>query len=98
MSVLLRHKDKDVKKKMNIGDKRYVFTSWGLVKGTIVKDRIDRNSGIPQYKVNIYIDCINPDVDYNFWYTLDQMSKNKLSAIVRELIRPIKVKRINKSK
>lgn len=96
MNVLLRHDKEDVRKKKNIGDKSYVFTNWGLVKGTVVKDRVDRNSGIPQYKVDINIDVNNKNVSYNFWYTSDQMSKTKFTAIVKELIRPIKVKLNNK--
>lgn len=90
--IFLIHDKNKVRMKKNLGDRAYVFTSWGLVKGTIVKDRIDKNSGIPQYKVNIDIDTNNKNKDYNFWYTSNQMSKTRLSAIVSELLRPLKVK------
>lgn len=91
-TIKLIHDKNKVRMKKNLGDRAYVFTSWGLVKGTIVKDRIDKNNGIPQYKVNIDIDKNNKNKDYNFWYTSDQMNKTKLSAIVSELLRPRRVK------
>lgn len=91
-TVKLIHDKIKVRMKKNLGDKAYVFTSWGLVKGTVVKDRIDKNNGIPQYKVNIDIDVNNKNKDYNFWYTVTQMHKTRFSAMVSELLRPLKVK------
>lgn len=94
VEIWLRHKG--ARKERAIKDSVVVFTSWGLVRGIIVKERIDKNTGIPQYKVNIDIDKNNKNIDYGFWYTSDQMFKNRFTAIVNETLRPIKVKVINK--
>jgi hypothetical protein len=95
--VWLFHNKSEVREKRRVGDIVYAFTNWGIVKGKIVKERIDRNSGIPQYKLNIVVDKNNEDVDYNFWYTTEQLSKTKFTAIMSELVRPMKVKSINKA-
>lgn len=94
--VWLFHKSKETRKEKQIGDKAYIFTNWGLVLGTIVKSRIDKNTGIPQYKFNIVIDKNNTNVEHGFWYCADQMSKTKFTAIIKELVRPVKVIKIKK--
>jgi hypothetical protein len=81
--------------KKNLGDKAYVFTSRGLVKGVVVKERIDKNTGLPQYKLDIDIDKNNKNKDYNFWYHAGEMYKTKFTAILFELIRPLRVKLFN---
>lgn len=94
--VWLFHKNKETRKEKEIGARAYIFTNWGLVKGSIVKTRIDKNTGIPQYKFNIDVDKNNTNVEYGFWYCADQMSKTKFTAIFSELLRPVKVKLIKK--
>lgn len=74
--------------KTEIGSKVYVFTSHGLVKGKIVKERIDKFTGIPQYKVNIDIDRYNKDKEYNFWYVNKALNKFYFTAIILELFKP----------
>ena len=96
-TVKLTHNLKKVSGKREIGSKAYIFTSWGLVLGTIVKERIDKYTGVPQYKFDVKIDANNPQVSYSFWYTTDQMGKSKFTAIFKELVRPLKV-RINNLK
>jgi hypothetical protein len=54
-----------------------VFTNWGLVKGQVVAERIDRNTGAMQYKLDV---C-------NFWYTEDQLYKGYFTTLVKELIK-----------
>jgi hypothetical protein len=94
--VYLEHKSSEIRESdIKLKDKKFVFTSWGLVEGVVTKQRIDRESGIPQYKLDIKIDKNNTKVDYNFWYTADQMFKSKFTAVVSELLRPSKVKQIN---
>lgn len=90
--VKLFHNKWETWKERKIGDRAYIFTNWGLVLGTIVKTRIDKNTGIPQYKFDICIDKINTNVEHGFWYCADQMSRTKFTAVMHELIRPIKVK------
>lgn len=68
--------------------KIYVFTSWGLVRARVVKERIDKNTGVPQYQVNIDIDRVNKDKVYGFWYTKAQFNKFYFTAIVFELFKP----------
>lgn len=65
----------------------YVFTNWGLCKGVIVSERIDRNTGLPQYKLNIDIDKDNKNKVCNFWYTKNQLHKFYFVAIVKELFK-----------
>jgi hypothetical protein len=74
--------------KATINDKVYVFTAWGLCKGRIVKERTDKFTGVPQYKVNIDIDRDNKDKDYNFWYTTGQLNKFYFTASVLEMFKP----------
>jgi hypothetical protein len=93
-NVKLFHNKKKNIIRRDLGTKAYVFTSWGLVKGTIVKYRTDKYSGILQYKLTIDVDKNNKDIDYNFWYTADQMYKYIFGAIVKELLRPVIVKKI----
>ena len=94
---LFHDMEQETKKKKVIGDRAYVFTNWGLVLGTVVKVRTDRETGIEQYKVSINIDKNNKDIDYSFWYTAaGQMYKNKFTAIVTELLRPFRVKLVSK--
>jgi hypothetical protein len=71
-----------------LNDRAYVFTSWGLVKGRIVKQRIDKYTGVPQYKVNIDIDRQNTNKEYNFWYVKEQLHRYYFIAIVTELFKP----------
>lgn len=68
--------------------KIYVFTSWGLCKARIVKERIDKNTGVPQYKVNIDINRENKNKDYGFWYTENEFHKFYVTALVFELFKP----------
>ena len=75
--------------KVIINDKVYVFTAWGLVKGRIVKERTDKFTGVPQYKVDIDIDKNNKGKDYNFWYTTEQLNKFYFTAGIVELVKPI---------
>ena len=74
--------------KTEIGTKVYVFTNYGLVKGKIVKERIDKYTETPQYKVSIDIDRYNKDKDYNFWYSNKQLNKFYSTAIILELFKP----------
>lgn len=55
----------------------YVFTNWGLVKGQVIAERIDRNTGCMQYKLDV---C-------NFWYNEDQLHKGYFMTLVKELIK-----------
>lgn len=71
-----------------IGKKCYVFTNWGLVKATIVKERVDNVSGTPQYKVAVDINRENKAKDYGFWFSKKQLNKFYFTAIVAELFKP----------
>lgn len=75
-------------KKVDIGSKAYVFTSWGLVKSVVVEKRINTRTNEPQYKVVIDIDRTNRGRSYNFWYTKDRLNKYYFIASVCELFKP----------
>lgn len=77
-------------KEVSVGMKAYIFTSWGLVKGVVVKERIDKYTGLPQYKLDIDIDKDNLSKDYRFWYCANQLSKYYFTAAFNELVKPIK--------
>ena len=69
--------------------KYYVFTNWGLVKGLIVDSRIDRETGVPQFKLVIDIDRNNKGVAYNFWYLQNELNKFYATAIITEAFKPL---------
>ena len=75
-------------KKINKGDKFYVFTSWGLVKGTVIKynhNKVIQN--LCQYKLNIDISKDNLNKPYGFWYNEERLYKYYGVALVKELYR-----------
>jgi hypothetical protein len=72
----------EVKPETKLSNHYYIFTSWGLVRGTVVKERIDKYTGVKQYKFIIDIDKSNKGKDYDFWYTEDQMYNYKYKAIL----------------
>jgi len=73
-----------------IGKKFYVYTNWGLCKGTVVKEKKDEkyNTGLTQYKLRIDIDRNNTNKDYGFWFCEGQLHKYYFTAIVLELFKP----------
>jgi hypothetical protein len=74
--------------KAEIGKKVYVFTNHGLVKGKVVKERVDKFTGATQYKVDINIDRAHVGVEYNYWFVSEQLRRFYFTAIVRELFKP----------
>lgn len=74
-----------------IGKKFYVFTNWGLSKGTVVKEKKDEkyNTGLTQYKLRIDIDRNNRNKDYGFWFCDNQLHKFYFFAIVGQLYKMI---------
>lgn len=70
-----------------IGKQFYVFTNWGLVKATVVKERTDNKTGLFQYKLKIDIDKNNKGKDYGFWFNTNQLHKSKVKALFSELIK-----------
>ena len=73
-----------------IGKKFYVFTNWGLVKGTVIKERVDNDHGVPQYKLDIDIDKDNLSKGYGFWFCKDQLHKTVFGALFNEIKKYIK--------
>jgi hypothetical protein len=76
-------------KEIKVGDTAYIFTSWGLVKGTVVKERIDKFIHIPQYKLDIDIDKNNIGKKYEFWYCEENLHKYRFVAAFKEMVKPL---------
>jgi hypothetical protein len=66
----------------------YVFTNWGLCRGVITASRIDRDCGIPQYKLSIDVNKDSKGIAYNFWYIKDELHKFYVVALIEELFKP----------
>jgi len=75
-------------KNIKVGSKAYVFTSWGLVKGVVVKQRAEHGTGFTQHKLDIDINRENKGKAYNFWYMSNQLNKYYFIACVLEIFKP----------
>lgn len=73
---------------MLIDKKFYVFTNWGLCKGRVIGERLDKKTGLVQYKVNVDVNRKNKDKSYGFWFFRKQLNKYYFTAIVFELFKP----------
>jgi hypothetical protein len=72
--------------KAEVGNKVIAVTKQGERQGTVIKERINRNTKKPQYKVNIDLDGKGVEVDYNFWFSDEQLTvvvpkKGKLETV-----------------
>lgn len=56
--------------------KAYVFTNLGLVKVEVLRDRIDKFTGKPQFRVSV------EGKEYNYWFTEEQLFSSKFKAIL----------------
>ena len=56
--------------------KVYAFTNLGLVKVEILRDRIDKFTNNPQYRVSV------GGKEYNYWFTQDQLFSSKFKAVL----------------
>lgn len=54
----------------------YVFTNLGLVKVEVLRERIDKFTNKPQFRVSV------EGKEYNYWFTEDQLFNSKFSAII----------------
>lgn len=56
--------------------KVYAFTNLGLVKVEVLRDRIDKFTNKPQFRVSV------EGKEYNYWFTKDQLFSSKFKAIL----------------
>lgn len=74
---------KEDKMKEKIETKVYVFTTQGLVKGKVIKERVDKYTGKTQYKL-----LIN-EKEYNYWFSEGQLFSSRFTATMKELVKPL---------
>lgn len=76
-------------RKANINDTVYVFTNWGLVKAIVVKERVDKETGVLKYKVDVNDRYNSIFKEHGFWYTREQLNRFYFTGVIFELFKPI---------